>query len=159
MTAGIEAWAQTCVERMTALVLDGLPRALRPAVELTGDAHFQRAGYHAQAIGFEHRERGRLSLWLYVAPPEHAYSAGVKSSTVAAGLKRTPQDLLAHEDAEGWFAPDNPFQWRRLDAAAGMRLPLLADTSSGPRDPVATAEEFAPRVLDGLRQAGFFPPS
>jgi hypothetical protein len=151
-----EAWAQACVERTAGLILDGMPRALRPALEHTGDAHYQRAGYYAQAIGFEHPERGRLSLWLYVAPPEHAYSAGVKSTTVAAGLKRTPQDLLPHDEARAWFAPENPFQWRRLDAAAGMQLYLVADTMSRKGAPEETAERFAPLVLDGLRQAGFF---
>src|SRR5690348_7724236 len=110
MSTGFDAWAQACVEHTATVVRDGLPAELRPQLE--GAARIRWERY----VSFEHRERGRFSLWLYVVPPEHSYGTGMRATQYGAGIVDWSREVVPEEVGRPWFAADGAFRWRRIGA-------------------------------------------
>jgi hypothetical protein len=148
MTTDFGSWAQACVDYSAALLCDGLPRALEPRVDGAAATRTERH------VSFEHPQRGRFSVWLYVVPPEHAYATGARAPKHGAGIMDGSRQIVPQAAVRQWFTSGNPFRWQKLDG--GLELCVLVESIRSKDEPDAVASRFAPRVTDGLRQAGFF---
>jgi len=112
----------------------------------------ESTGYaSSRYIGLKHPQFGKLSLWIYVAPPGHAYSGSRSGTQLAAGVMRSPQIILGQSEGQWRFGDSNPFRWRTL--LGGWESYLLMETVDPTHKPSDVAGRFVPRVLLGLKRA------
>jgi hypothetical protein len=149
-------WARACVDATADLLSDEIPAALGPTIEGAGQAITTAPGYQSRYIGLRHPQFGKISLWIYVVPPSHAYSGTRSAPQLATGVMRSPQMILGEAEGQWRFGDGNPFRWRTL--LGGWESYLLMETVDLTHDPSHVAERFVPRVLLGLQRADLIAP-